>query len=77
MGGAGDYGSVAWAALGLITAASFFAGGATLWWLGYLNQNAGYWDIFWPQFIQGAGMALLFVPLTTVAMATISRSPRS
>jgi DHA2 family multidrug resistance protein len=50
-----------------------FAGGATLWWLGNLNQNAGYWDIFWPQFIQGAGMALLFVPLTTVAMATIAR----
>ena len=56
-----------------LLAAGLFAGGATLWWLGDLNQNAGYWDIFWPQFIQGAGMALLFVPLTTVAMATISR----
>ena len=56
-----------------LLAAGLFAGGVTLWWLGDLNQNAGYWDIFWPQFIQGAGMALLFVPLTTVAMATISR----
>jgi DHA2 family multidrug resistance protein len=56
-----------------LLAIGLFAGGATLWWLGDLNQNAGYWDIFWPQFIQGAGMALLFVPLTTVAMATISR----
>jgi DHA2 family multidrug resistance protein len=41
-------------------------------WLGRLNLNAGYWDIFWPQFLQGAGMALLFVPLTTVSMATIA-----
>jgi MFS transporter, DHA2 family, multidrug resistance protein len=48
-------------------------GGVTLLWLGQLNLNAGYWDIFWPQFLQGAGMALLFVPLTTVAMATIPR----
>jgi DHA2 family multidrug resistance protein len=46
-------------------------GGVTLLWLGQLNLNAGYWDIFWPQFIQGAGMALMFVPLTTVAMAAI------
>jgi DHA2 family multidrug resistance protein len=48
-------------------------GGVTLLWLGELNLNAGYWDIFWPQFLQGAGMALLFVPLTTVSMATIAR----
>ena len=48
-------------------------GGVTLLWLGELNLNAGFWDIFWPQFLQGAGMALLFVPLTTVAMATIPR----
>jgi DHA2 family multidrug resistance protein len=46
-------------------------GGVTLLWLGQLNLNAGYWDIFWPQFIQGSGMALMFVPLTTVAMAAI------
>jgi MFS transporter, DHA2 family, multidrug resistance protein len=46
-------------------------GGTTLLWLGDLNLQAGYWDIFWPQFLQGAGMALLFVPLTTVSMANI------
>ena len=48
-------------------------GGVTLMWLGNLNLNAGYWDIFWPQFLQGAGLALLFVPLTTVSMAAIER----
>jgi DHA2 family multidrug resistance protein len=46
-------------------------GGVTMLWLGQLNLEAGYFDIFWPQFLQGAGMALLFVPLTTVSMATI------
>jgi DHA2 family multidrug resistance protein len=56
-----------------LLAVGLFVGGATLWWLGDLNQNAGYWDIFWPQFLQGGGMALLFVPLTTVSMATISQ----
>jgi DHA2 family multidrug resistance protein len=48
-------------------------GGATLLWLGQIDLNAGYWEIFWPQFIQGAGLALLFVPLTTVSMATIAQ----
>jgi len=48
-------------------------GGMTLLWLSRLNLQAGYWDIFWPQLIQGAGMSLLFVPLTTVAMDPIPR----
>jgi len=48
-------------------------GGGTLIWLGQLNLQAGYWEIFWPQLLQGAGLALLFVPLTTVSMATISQ----
>jgi len=41
--------------------------------LGRLNLNAGYWEIFWPQFIQGASLAMLFVPLTTATMDRISR----
>src|SRR6188508_391411 len=53
--------------IGLLT------GGFTLIWLSQLNLQAGYWDIFWPQLIQGVGMALLFVPLTTVAMDPIPR----
>jgi DHA2 family multidrug resistance protein len=48
-------------------------GGVTLLWLGELNLEAGYWDIFWPQLIQGVGMSLLFVPLTTVSMDPIPR----
>jgi MFS transporter, DHA2 family, multidrug resistance protein len=48
-------------------------GGFTLLWLSRLNLQAGYWDIFWPQLLQGAGLSLLFVPLTTVAMDAIPR----
>jgi DHA2 family multidrug resistance protein len=48
-------------------------GGGTLVWMGQLSLQAGYWDLFWPQLLQGAGLALLFVPLTTVSMATISQ----
>jgi DHA2 family multidrug resistance protein len=54
-----------------LLAMGLIVGGLTLLWLGDLNMRAGYWDIFWPQFLQGAGMALMFVPLTTVSMATI------
>jgi DHA2 family multidrug resistance protein len=53
--------------------AGLFVGGITLIWLSRLNLQAGYWDIFWPQLIQGVGMSLLFVPLTTVAMDPIPR----
>jgi len=49
------------------------AGAFTLFWLGQLNLNAGYWDIFWPQFFQGLGLSALFVPLTTITMDPIPR----
>jgi DHA2 family multidrug resistance protein len=39
--------------------------------LSILSLNLGYWDIFWPQFIQGMALALIFVPLTTITMDPI------
>jgi len=45
----------------------------TLYALSRLNLQAGYWDIFWPQFIQGASLAMLFVPLTTATMDPIPK----
>jgi DHA2 family multidrug resistance protein len=45
----------------------------TLYAFGRLNLEAGYWNFFWPQFIQGVALAFLFVPLTTVTMGAISR----
>jgi MFS transporter, DHA2 family, multidrug resistance protein len=41
--------------------------------LGRLNLNAGYWNIFWPQILQGSAMGLLFVPLTTVTNDSIPK----
>jgi len=41
--------------------------------LSHLNLNAGYWDIFWPQVIQGAAMAFLFIPLMATSMSGIPR----
>jgi DHA2 family multidrug resistance protein len=48
-------------------------GALTLWQFARLNLNAGYWDFFWPQFVQGISLAMLFVPLTTVSMSNIPR----
>ena len=36
--------------------------------------NSGTGDFFWPLVIRGVGMALLFVPLTTLAMADLKGS---
>ncbi|HET6371070.1 MAG TPA: MFS transporter, partial [Nitrospiria bacterium] len=52
---------------GLVTAA------ITLVWLSKLSLNIGYWDVFWPQFIQGISLGLLFVPLTTITMDPIPK----
>src|ERR1700674_5457008 len=49
------------------------AAGLTLLWLGQLSLNAGYWNIFWPQFAQGLGVSMVFVPLTTISMDPIPR----
>ena len=56
-----------------MVAAGLMLGALTLYWLGQLNLSAGYWDIFWPQFFQGVGLSLVFVPLTTITMAPIAR----
>lgn len=53
--------------------AGFLLGAITLFQFSFLNLNAGYWDFFWPQFIQGFSLALLFVPLTTVTMSPIPK----
>ncbi len=45
----------------------------TLYALSRLNLQAGYWDIFWPQFIQGVSLAMIFVPLTTATMDPIPK----
>jgi DHA2 family multidrug resistance protein len=52
----------------------FALGGFTFYWLSWLNLQAGFWDLFWPQFVQGIGFGMLFVPLTTITMDRIAKS---
>lgn len=44
----------------------FLVAAYAMWNLSSINLNVGYWDIFWPQFIQGLSLGFIFVPLTTV-----------
>jgi MFS transporter, DHA2 family, multidrug resistance protein len=48
-------------------------GSFTMFDLSKLNLNAGYYDILWPQVLQGVALAFLFIPLMTASMARISK----
>jgi DHA2 family multidrug resistance protein len=56
-----------------LLAAGLIIASYSLYQLSKLNLNAGYWDIFWPQLLQGTSMGLLFVPLTTITNGPIPK----
>jgi MFS transporter, DHA2 family, multidrug resistance protein len=56
-----------------VLAGGLFLGAVSTWRLAQLNLDVGYWDLFWPQAIQGFGLGMVFVPLTTVAMSPVPR----
>ncbi len=56
-----------------LVGAGLLLGAYTMFQFSELNLNAGYWDFFWPQFIQGLSLALVFVPLSTVTMSQVPR----
>ncbi len=56
-----------------IVVVGLLLGALTMFQLSHLNLNAGYWDIFWPQVLQGAALAFLFVPLMALSMASIAK----
>ncbi|HUJ88820.1 MAG TPA: DHA2 family efflux MFS transporter permease subunit [Syntrophorhabdales bacterium] len=41
--------------------------------LSRMSLNAGYWDIFLPQFLQGIGFGFIFVSLSTAVLSTIEK----
>jgi DHA2 family multidrug resistance protein len=41
--------------------------------LAYMTVDTGFWDLFWPQILQGAGFSFVFVALTTAALAAIPK----
>jgi DHA2 family multidrug resistance protein len=55
-----------------LLALGFLTGAISLLWFSRLNLEVGYWDLFWPQFLQGISFSLLMVPLTVVTMDRIA-----
>ena len=54
-----------------MVAFGFAMAGLTFFGFAHMTLQSGTWDIFWIQIMQGAAMGLLFVPLTTLTMASI------
>ncbi|HEU5359308.1 MAG TPA: DHA2 family efflux MFS transporter permease subunit [Gemmatimonadales bacterium] len=57
----------------VLIAAGLLVSAYSFWALGQLSPDTGFWDIFIPQMWQGVGFSLLFVALSTAALATIER----
>jgi DHA2 family multidrug resistance protein len=45
----------------------------SFWQLSRLSLDVGFWDIAFPQFIQGVGFGTIFVALSTVALSDVSK----
>jgi DHA2 family multidrug resistance protein len=50
---------------------------AGLYFMSSLTLGMDYWTLVWPRFVQGLGLGLTFVPLTTLALGTIPREKLS
>ncbi len=48
-------------------------GALSMWQLSRLTLDAGFWDILWPQVVQGFAMSFLFVPLSATSMSHIAK----
>jgi DHA2 family multidrug resistance protein len=57
----------------VLVGAGLLVSGFAFWDLSHLTTQVGFWDILWPQVWQGVGFSLIFVALSTAALATIPR----
>jgi DHA2 family multidrug resistance protein len=57
----------------VMVGAGFLVSAYSFWELSHLTSTTGFWDIFWPQLWQGVGFALIFLSLSTAALAEIPR----
>jgi DHA2 family multidrug resistance protein len=57
----------------LLVGAGLIVTGFSFWDLSHLTSQVGFMDILWPQVWQGVGFSLIFVALSTAALATIPR----
>lgn len=44
-----------------------------LFFMSNLTLGTDYWNLMWPRFLQGLGLGFVFVPLTTLALATMPK----
>ena len=56
-----------------IVLAGLIIGAVSMFIMQRFTLEAAYWDFVWPRVVLGIGLAMIFVPLTTVTLATISR----
>ncbi len=55
----------------VLVSISFAVYAGCFFWRTLFNAEMDFWDVFWPQFIQGIGMAMFFMPLTTITLSNI------
>ena len=58
----------------VLVGAGLIVSAFSFWQLSHLTTVIGFWDIFWPQVWQGVGFSLIFLALSTAALATIDRA---
>lgn len=58
----------------VLVSMSFLIYAACFFWRTNFNMQMGFMDVVWPQFVQGLGMALFFLPLTTISLSRIPPS---
>jgi DHA2 family multidrug resistance protein len=58
----------------LLVAVGLGVSALSFWELSRLSLDVGFWDIAFPQFIQGVGFGTIFVALSTVALSDINKA---
>jgi MFS transporter, DHA2 family, multidrug resistance protein len=58
----------------LLVGSGLVVSGYSFWRLAHLSPQIGFWDIFFPQLWQGVGFSLIFVALSTAALARMPRA---
>ncbi len=57
-----------------LIASGFLLVAVSMWLIGGLNLEISMWEIAWPSIVTGVGLAMVFVPLSAVAMGTLPQS---
>jgi DHA2 family multidrug resistance protein len=58
----------------LLVTAGLGVSAFSFWQLGHLTMAVGFWDVFVPQLWQGVGFSLIFVALSTAALAAMAKA---